>query len=90
MQGHVDDALAQGAKALTGGKKAELQAPYDKGYFFAPTVLSDCTIDMKVRPLISWQQNFCFFSNADSVRLGEPDAERAIGGFLATLAIYIA
>lgn len=49
VQGHVDDALAKGAKALTGGKKADLQAPYDKGYFFAPTVLSDCTIDMKVR-----------------------------------------
>ena len=49
VQGHVDDALAKGAKALTGGKKADLQAPYDKGYFFTPTVLSDCTIDMKVR-----------------------------------------
>ena len=48
VQGHVDDALAKGAKALTGGKKADLQAPYDKGYFFSPTVLSDCTIDMKV------------------------------------------
>ena len=44
----MDDALAKGATALTGGKKAELQAPYDKGYFFTPTVLSDCTIDMKV------------------------------------------
>lgn len=48
VQGHVEDALAKGAKALTGGKKADLQAPYDKGYFFSPTVLSDCTIDMKV------------------------------------------
>ena len=44
----MDDALAKGAKALTGGKKPDLQAPYDKGYFFSPTVLSDCTIDMKV------------------------------------------
>lgn len=48
VQGHVDDALANGAKALTGGSKPEMQAPYDKGYFFQPTVLSDCTIDMKV------------------------------------------
>lgn len=48
VQGHVDDALAKGAKALTGGKRPEMQAPYDKGYFFSPTVLSDCTIDMKV------------------------------------------
>jgi hypothetical protein len=48
VQGHVDDALAKGAKALTGGKRPHMQAPYDKGYFFEPTVLSDCTIDMKV------------------------------------------
>jgi len=48
VQGHVDDALAKGAKALTGGKRPDMQAPYDKGYFFEPTVLSDCTIDMKV------------------------------------------
>ncbi|DBB06011.1 TPA: hypothetical protein ACH3X3_009992 [Trebouxia sp. C0006] len=48
VQGHVDDALAKGAKALTGGKRPDMQAPYDKGYFFEPTVLSDCTIDMKI------------------------------------------
>ena len=49
VQGHVDDAVAKGAKALTGGSKPDLQAPYDKGFFFSPTVLSDCTIDMKVK-----------------------------------------
>ena len=48
VQGHVDDALAKGAKALTGGSKPDLKAPYDKGFFFSPTVLSDCSIDMKV------------------------------------------
>ena len=48
VQGHVDDALSKGAKALTGGSKPDLQAPYDKGFFFSPTVLSECSIDMKV------------------------------------------
>ena len=48
VQQHVDDAVSKGARALTGGSKPSLQAPYDKGNFFQPTVLSDCTIDMKV------------------------------------------
>ena len=55
VQGHVDDALAKGAKALTGGQKPDLPAPYDKGNFFSPTVLSECTIDMKVSVCISAQ-----------------------------------
>ena len=49
VQQHVDDAVSKGAKALTGGSRPDLQAPYDKGNFFQPTVLPDCTIDMKVR-----------------------------------------
>lgn len=53
VQQHVDDAISKGAKALTGGSKPVLQAPYDNGNFFQPTVLSDCTIDMKVRWLVA-------------------------------------
>lgn len=48
VQQHVDDAVSKGAKALTGGSRPDLPAPYDKGNFFQPTVLADCTIDMKV------------------------------------------
>lgn len=43
VQEHVDDAVAQGAKVLVGGKKMDLP-----GYFFEPTVLADvnsCKVD---------------------------------------------
>jgi succinate-semialdehyde dehydrogenase/glutarate-semialdehyde dehydrogenase len=39
----VDDAVAKGARVLSGGKRIG-----QKGYFFAPTVLADCTPDMEV------------------------------------------
>jgi acyl-CoA reductase-like NAD-dependent aldehyde dehydrogenase len=40
VQRHVDEAVAAGAKVLTGGK------PTGKGTFFEPTVLTDVTHDM--------------------------------------------
>ena len=39
---HVEDALAQGARALTGGKRLTDVGPN----YFAPTVLADATADM--------------------------------------------
>lgn len=48
VQQHVDDAISKGAKALTGGSTPDLSAPYDNGNFFQPTVLADCSTDMKV------------------------------------------
>ncbi|CAL8462841.1 g2375 [Coccomyxa elongata] len=48
VQGHVDDAVAKGATVTVGGKKPDLPEPYNKGYFYAPTVLSNATIDMKI------------------------------------------
>ena len=39
-QGHVSVALAKGAKALTGFRKADLQACCDRDYIVSPTVLS--------------------------------------------------
>ena len=43
VEEHIADALAKGAKVLTGGKR------HDKGgQFFQPTVLADVTPDMKV------------------------------------------
>jgi acyl-CoA reductase-like NAD-dependent aldehyde dehydrogenase len=41
---HVEEALAQGARALTGGRRA----PELKGTFYEPTVLADVTQDMTV------------------------------------------
>ena len=42
VEGHVNDALAKGAKALTGGHRGS-----GKGYYFEPTVLVDVTPDME-------------------------------------------
>jgi succinate-semialdehyde dehydrogenase/glutarate-semialdehyde dehydrogenase len=39
----VDDAVGKGAKVMTGGEKVG-----DRGYFFAPTVLSDITPDAEL------------------------------------------
>jgi succinate-semialdehyde dehydrogenase/glutarate-semialdehyde dehydrogenase len=43
VEEHIADALAKGAKVLTGGKRHE-----KGGQFFQPTVLADITTDMKV------------------------------------------
>ena len=44
MQALVDDAVAKGAKVLTGGRKPKKE----KGYYYLPTVLVDVTTDMRV------------------------------------------
>jgi succinate-semialdehyde dehydrogenase/glutarate-semialdehyde dehydrogenase len=43
VEEHIEDALAKGAKVLTGGKRHE-----KGGQFFQPTVLANVTTDMKV------------------------------------------
>lgn len=43
----VDDAVSKGAKVLTGGKRLT-GGDYDKGYFYAPTVLTDITPNMRL------------------------------------------
>ena len=40
----VDEAVADGAKVVTGGKKAET----DKGFFYEPTILTNVTHDSKI------------------------------------------
>ncbi|KAI5481068.1 hypothetical protein MNV49_006254 [Pseudohyphozyma bogoriensis] len=42
VERHVADAVKNGAKLLTGGKKAKV-AGFEGGYFFEPTVLKDVT-----------------------------------------------
>ena len=44
---HVQDAVEKGAVLETGGAQLE-QPPFDRGYFFPPTLLSDCTPEMLV------------------------------------------
>jgi succinate-semialdehyde dehydrogenase / glutarate-semialdehyde dehydrogenase len=49
VQAHVDDAVAKGATAMTGGARAwGLPPPHDRGNFFEPTILAGATIDMRV------------------------------------------
>jgi succinate-semialdehyde dehydrogenase/glutarate-semialdehyde dehydrogenase len=47
MKRLVNDAIQRGAKVLTGGKPLT-ERGMDKGFFFAPTVLVNCTDDMPV------------------------------------------
>ena len=42
---HVEDALAKGARLLTGGKRPQ---GFENGYFYEPTILADCTKEMLV------------------------------------------
>lgn len=44
---HIDDALAKGARLLTGGTRPQ-GSKFVRGFFFRPTVLADCTHAMKV------------------------------------------
>lgn len=45
IQSLVDDAVAQGATVLSGGKRASVEG---KGFYYEPTVLSDVTMDMRI------------------------------------------
>ncbi len=44
---HVDDAVRKGADALVGGHRL-VDEPYDRGHFYAPTLLSGVRDDMKI------------------------------------------
>jgi len=45
--GFVDDAVAKGAKVLTGGKQLS-GGEYDQGYYYAPTVLTNISPNMRL------------------------------------------
>jgi succinate-semialdehyde dehydrogenase / glutarate-semialdehyde dehydrogenase len=47
VTGFVDDAVAQGAKVLTGGKRLT-GGEYDNGYYYAPTVLTNISPSMRL------------------------------------------
>jgi succinate-semialdehyde dehydrogenase/glutarate-semialdehyde dehydrogenase len=81
VESHVGDALAHGATLLTGGARHALG-----GQFFQPTVLSQCTSDMKVcrdetfgpvAPLIR------FANEADVIRMAN-ETEFGLAGYAYT------
>ncbi|WP_457553895.1 NAD-dependent succinate-semialdehyde dehydrogenase, partial [Desulfobacula sp.] len=47
VENQVQDALKKGAKLITGGKRLT-EGPLEKGYFYAPTILSHVTSDMLI------------------------------------------
>jgi succinate-semialdehyde dehydrogenase/glutarate-semialdehyde dehydrogenase len=42
---HIEDAIAKGARRVCGGRRPE---GFQRGHFFQPTVLADCTPEMLV------------------------------------------
>ncbi|WP_201319347.1 aldehyde dehydrogenase family protein [Paenibacillus sp. EPM92] len=47
VDGFVKRAVAEGARVVTGGSR-EKKAPFDKGYFYLPTVLDQVTPEMEI------------------------------------------
>ncbi len=43
IERHVEDAVAKGARLITGGARSKA---HSKGYFFEPTILADTTLEM--------------------------------------------
>jgi aminomuconate-semialdehyde/2-hydroxymuconate-6-semialdehyde dehydrogenase len=44
---YVELAKEEGGTILTGGKRIEMPAPYDKGYYLAPTIIEGLTYDCR-------------------------------------------
>lgn len=78
IQEQVDDAVNLGANVLNGGKRLE-DGEYSKGYFYAPTVLSDVTDGMLITkeetfgpviPLIKFQSEEEVIKRANDIEYG--------------------
>jgi betaine-aldehyde dehydrogenase len=48
VEGYVKSGIEEGAKLVTGGHEPGLPGPFDKGYYYEPTVFADATQDMKI------------------------------------------
>jgi len=48
IKGYVDIARAEGATVVTGGESPRLDAAFQKGYFFTPTIFSEVKNSMRV------------------------------------------
>lgn len=78
VDSHVKDAVAKGACVLIGGKRLT-EGDYNKGYFYAPTVLGDVTTDMlitkeetfgPVAPLIRFKTEEEVLAQANDIEYG--------------------
>jgi aminomuconate-semialdehyde/2-hydroxymuconate-6-semialdehyde dehydrogenase len=47
VMSYIDLAKTEGGKVLTGGERVHLKAPYDKGYYLAPTVIEGLAYDCR-------------------------------------------
>lgn len=79
VKAHVEDAVAKGARVLTGGKPAAVDGAANGGYFFEPTVLVNVEEGMKimteetfgpVAPLISFTSEEEVYRRANTTRYG--------------------
>lgn len=78
VEEHVADAVGRGARVIAGGHRIELPSS-EKGNFYAPTVLTDVTEDMKicreetfgpVAPLLSFRSDEEAIEKANAVSYG--------------------
>lgn len=75
VSSQVDDALAKGAKLLAGGKRIG-----EKGFFYAPTVLGDCSHDMSVMVEETFGPVLAFMKIGDDLDLAIDYANDTIYG----------
>lgn len=82
---HVTDAVNKGATILCGGRALD-ENEYEKGYFYAPTVLVDVNEEMK----ITYEETFgpvaplIRFSNEDEVLEKANNTEYGLASYLYT------
>ncbi|WP_028578732.1 NAD-dependent succinate-semialdehyde dehydrogenase [Desulfogranum japonicum] len=78
VQQQVEDAVSRGAKCLCGGQRL-MEAGMDKGYFYAPTLLTEVTPDMliykeetfgPVAPIITFNDQDDIISMANDTEYG--------------------
>ncbi|MBI2238023.1 MAG: NAD-dependent succinate-semialdehyde dehydrogenase [Actinobacteria bacterium] len=66
VAGQVDEAVAKGARVVTGGKPLTGDG-FDRGFFYQPTVLADCTPDMGVMQKETFGPVLAFASVGDDL-----------------------
>jgi len=78
VEEHIEDAVAKGARVVTGGKRHRAGS-----LFFEPTVLADCTQDMKIAHEETFgpvAPIFRFETEAEAIRLAN-DSDVGLAGY---------
>ncbi|HSR47823.1 MAG TPA: NAD-dependent succinate-semialdehyde dehydrogenase [Anaerolineales bacterium] len=78
IEGHVADAAGKGARVMAGGKRIG-----DVGTFFAPTVLADCTHEMRVMTEETFGPVLAFMKVGDDLDAAIASANDTIYGLSA-------